>query len=101
MEFSKRKNSLVLRKLSESQVLRKIGLLRGMSFNEILKAIELREKVKRMIVKFSEKKQYLLNFRSTLRLNRIFYDLEGSLSSYEVLKKFKKVLENNVTFKNF
>ena len=101
MEFSQRKSSLVLRKLSESQVLRKICLLRGMSFNEVLKAIELREKVKRMIVKFSEKRQYLLNFRSTLRLNRIFYDLEGSLSSYEVLRKFKKVLENNVTFKNF
>jgi len=96
MKFNRKGFSLKFGKLSDSQILRKISLLRNMNMNEIFRAIKLRSEVKRLIVKYSSKRPSILSFDSTLKLNEIFYELEASLNFAELIKEFKKVLTLSV-----
>lgn len=91
MSFNK-KYELVMNDLKGSEILRRICILRRMNSREVIKAIELRRKVKELVIKFSRRKRNVLDIHHTIKLNHKFYELIAKYEGAEVLRKFKKFL---------
>ncbi|MCW1301174.1 MAG: type II/IV secretion system ATPase subunit [Candidatus Nanoarchaeia archaeon] len=87
-----RKYELIMNDLGSSEIMKRISILRRMSLKEVIRAIELRRRIKELIIKFSHKRRDILDIEHTIKLNHKFYELVEKFDGAEVLKRFNEFL---------